>query len=203
MPLQGSNKHIGTAAIEYQSAQTTKYSALMLTPAASGSDIALAAEYKKKTAQAALAALHAEMEDLFAPFPGLSKLQDAMDKRREYDEKQYETLLEKAKKQSPQLLELLQKKRRLEKELETSGEMVFARHDERVAYDDDNAPFAMLKFEDKASGVPADAMETLMLIRRDILAAMEKSAETVYHPSDLTRTDFTGEYTYHKLLDDA
>lgn len=203
MPLQGSDKHIGTAAIEYYNAQTSKYGAVMLTPAASGNDIALAADYKKKTTRAALASLQAELEGLFAPFPGLFKLQETVDKHREYDEKQYTILLEKAKKQSPQLAELLQKKRQLEKELETSGETVFARYDERVAYDENNAPFAILKFEEKAACVPADGIETLMLVRKDILSAMEKSAGSVYHPSDLTRTDFTEEYTHHPLLDDA
>lgn len=203
MPLQGPNKHIGTAAIEYNNAQTTKYGALLLTPAASGNDIVLAAEYKKKTTRAALDSIQTELKGLFAPFPGLAQLQEAMDKRQDYDEKQYEALLEKAKKQSPQLIEALHKKRQLEKELETSGETVFARYDERVAYDEANAPFAMLKFEEKAACVPADGIETLMLVRRDLLSAMEQSAGDVYHPSDLTRTDFTGEYTYHKLLDDV
>jgi hypothetical protein len=69
-------------------------------------------------------------------------------------------------------------------------------------------PCDLLKLERDASNPFAAAEDldldrrlTLVLLRRELAKFLSGKGEDVYHPSDLTREDFSGDYDFHDLLD--
>jgi hypothetical protein len=62
-------------------------------------------------------------------------------------------------------------------------------------------PLALLKLRDCSPTDPADRRATLQSIRKEVAAFLEARGEIVFHPSDLTRDDFRGDYQPHDLLD--
>jgi hypothetical protein len=71
----------------------------------------------------------------------------------------------------------------------------------RTADDEDNPPLTLLKLADCAEDKFYDNRVAMDLIRRELTDFLEMQGETVYHPSDLTRRDFTTDFTPNELLD--
>ena len=73
--------------------------------------------------------------------------------------------------------------------------------DARYAYDCAHPPLALLKLEDCGDGGLTDRRTSLFLLRSAVAEALEARGEEVLHPSDLTRQDFSGDFSFHPLLD--
>jgi hypothetical protein len=75
------------------------------------------------------------------------------------------------------------------------------REETRLAYDRAHPPLALLKLEDCADPMFVDERTHLFLLRVAISAFLEARAEPVFHPSDLTRRDFSDDFRFNPLLD--
>jgi hypothetical protein len=71
----------------------------------------------------------------------------------------------------------------------------------RLAYDRAHPPLALLKLEDCADPVFVDERTHLFLLRVAISAFLEARQERVFHPSDLTRREFSDDFRFNPVLD--
>jgi hypothetical protein len=71
----------------------------------------------------------------------------------------------------------------------------------RLAYDCDHPPLALLKLDPSADAALTEPRTCLFLLRSAIAEFLEARGEAVFHPSDLTRPDFTDDFSFHELLD--
>jgi hypothetical protein len=73
--------------------------------------------------------------------------------------------------------------------------------DARLAYDCDHPPLALLKLAPSADAALTEPRTCLFLLRSAIAEFLDAKGEAVFHPSDLTRRDFTDDFSFHELLD--
>jgi uncharacterized coiled-coil DUF342 family protein len=75
----------------------------------------------------------------------------------------------------------------------------------RQEYDKKTPPYALLKFEDCDQEVFAESESgkklALYLLRLEFSEFVADLGEGSYHPSDLTRNNFSSDFTHHPLLD--
>jgi hypothetical protein len=75
------------------------------------------------------------------------------------------------------------------------------REDARLAYDRAHPPLALLKLEDCADEWLVDERTCMFLLRLAISEFLAARHERVFHPSDLTRSDFSDELDFNPVLD--
>jgi len=76
--------------------------------------------------------------------------------------------------------------------------------EQRQAYNRAHPPLDLLELTACASepfADPADTRTALVQLRRELARFLAGQGEEVYHPSDLTREDFTADFTHNPLLD--
>jgi hypothetical protein len=73
--------------------------------------------------------------------------------------------------------------------------------DKRLAYDRAHPPLALLKLEDCGEPAFDDPRTRLFLLRSAVASFLADRGEPVYHPSDLTRVDFSADFDHNELLD--
>jgi hypothetical protein len=71
----------------------------------------------------------------------------------------------------------------------------------RKAYDDAHPPLGLLKLADCTRDAFTEQKAALHLVRRELSRFLVERGEEVFHPSDLTREDFTADFTPHPILD--
>jgi hypothetical protein len=71
----------------------------------------------------------------------------------------------------------------------------------RAAHDARHPPLALLRLEPTWEPVLDERDAGMTVLRRDIEAFLAAAGESVHHPTDTTRTDFTGDFTRSHLLD--
>jgi hypothetical protein len=100
----------------------------------------------------------------------------------------------------PDFREWCDRRAELERRLNDINAASLDKPDERAKYDARFPPFALLKIAPPRDPF-ADAATVLMLVRREVSAYLAAQGVPVRHPSDLTRTDFTGDFTANPDLD--
>ncbi|MEY9912354.1 hypothetical protein ABIA35_008615 [Catenulispora sp. MAP12-49] len=73
----------------------------------------------------------------------------------------------------------------------------------RAEYDACHPPLALLRLEPTWSALFDERVAGLAVLRREIEAFLFAAGESVFLPTDLDRTDFRGDFTHHRILDDA
>jgi hypothetical protein len=73
--------------------------------------------------------------------------------------------------------------------------------DARLVYDCAHPPLALLKLAPPADAALRDPRTFLFLLRSAISEFLNAHGEEVFHPSDVTRRDFTDDFDHHELLD--
>jgi hypothetical protein len=76
------------------------------------------------------------------------------------------------------------------------------RPDKRLAYDCGHPPLALLRLEESGSPGLSDVHTSLLLLRRSISEFLTEAGEEVFHPSDLTRQDFSDDFSRNPVLDE-
>ena len=74
--------------------------------------------------------------------------------------------------------------------------------EKRITYDCENPPLDLLKLRSCTRDELADNATLLSLLRRDIVQFLSEKGEQAYHPSDLTRDDFSDDFVYIPIIDD-
>lgn len=72
---------------------------------------------------------------------------------------------------------------------------------DRREYDRSNPPFELIKLADCGASPFADRKTMLAMVRRELSDFFEQAGETVFHPTDLTRCDFSHDFETDKNLD--
>lgn len=73
--------------------------------------------------------------------------------------------------------------------------------DQRLAYDRAHPPLELMKIEPVAHEAFSRNRFPLSLLREAISEFLAEQGDDVVHPSDLTRRDFSDDFTYYQLLD--
>ncbi len=102
---------------------------------------------------------------------------------------------------NPRYRDLCNRERELDEEVLRVNRMALQNTAERLNYDKSNPPFELLKIADCSRDELADPRVVAAVLREEIAAFLTGRGEAVFHPSDLTRTDFTGDFTHNPILD--
>lgn len=73
----------------------------------------------------------------------------------------------------------------------------------RAEYDARQPPLALLRLEQTWSPLFDERETALAVLRRHTEAFLAAAGEAVFHPSDVSRTDFSGDFARNPLLDDV
>jgi len=194
--------------------QHTRYEELGIAPEAAPDEVREAKGAAVSRIVELKAAIIQTLNDVYRQVPGLDEAYQtierlknstesgALDELRD-DQKRLAKLEQSATKISPEFLELrkqLDDFGRAERRINTEA---FDNPEARAAYDDDTPPLALLKLADCAEDIFSDNRVALHLIRQELSTFLGEQGETVFHPSDLTRRDFTADFTPNELLDGA
>ena len=71
----------------------------------------------------------------------------------------------------------------------------------RLAYDRAHPPLALLKLESCADPVFVDRRTRMFLLRMALSEFLIARQEQVFHPSDLTRGEFSDDFSFNPALD--
>ncbi len=108
---------------------------------------------------------------------------------------------ERAQQANPRYQELRRRADQLAREEIELNNIPLDRPEGREAYDAAHPPLALLKLTACARDQFVENRHAIHLIRRELTAFLTEQGEEVFHPSDLTREDFSNDYVRHSLLD--
>lgn len=89
----------------------------------------------------------------------------------------------------------------LEHQLHEANLMPIQNAEERLEYDRHHPPFELMKLADCMSSPLDDTKVMLYEVRKELSGFLEQMGEEVFHPSDLTRTDYFHDFTRDQNLD--
>jgi len=193
------------------SAHSGEYARLGVTPDATQEEIRAAVgdaerrlNREKRAAQQELEAVYGQVDGLREAYRERDELLGAEvdpDRARQVRER-LSALEAKAMGVSPHLRTLRERLERIEDQLKQLSATPLNRADSRAKHDQDHPPLALLKVEDGARDAFAtEPRVALTLLRRETSAFLSRQNETVFHPADVTRRDFSSDFTYAQLLD--
>jgi len=150
---------------------------------------------------------------VFSQIPELEKLTREVEQAHQQDSKcdpkelnrrhkELARLETEARKIEPGYLRLNQQLEEIDREINEINNLRLESPEVREKYDRSTPPCALLKISRPPFLLFSDRRVTMYLIREEIVRFLEKEKNSpCYHPSDLTRTDFTSDYIYNDLLD--
>jgi len=140
--------------------------------------------------------------------PTLKKIELASKKTKDREKinaiiEQREQLEKQAMEFDPDYKDNMAKVADFEKQVSELNVMKLDNIQKRKNYDQSHPPCALLKLKDESSPVFVDPDVALYQIRMRISRFLEKEKGVgCYHPSDLTRSDFTSDFNYNPELDE-
>ncbi len=141
-----------------------------------------------KDAYQAVKALHAQGEDA-----DQEKLREA--------QKRVAELERKAEAVNSHFKHLRERSAGLELKVNEVNRLALHSPEARLAYDKANPPLELLKLAKCTRDEFTDSRVALTLLRRELSAFLTARREEVFQPSDLTREDFSTDFTFNLLLD--
>ncbi|WP_371663788.1 hypothetical protein [Streptomyces sp. NBC_00280] len=96
---------------------------------------------------------------------------------------------------------LLQARGASEDEIAAAHAVNLENAEARAAHDSRHPPLPLLRLEPTWEPVLDERDVGLTVLRREIEVFLAAAGEEVHHPTDTTRTDFTGDFTRTHLLD--
>jgi hypothetical protein len=102
---------------------------------------------------------------------------------------------------NPRYRDLCNRERELGEEELRVNQMALQNPSARQDYDKSNPPFELLKLADCARDELDDPRFAAARLREELVAFLTARKEPVFHPSDLTRSDFSGDFTHNPILD--
>ncbi len=134
-----------------------------------------------------------QLGQVYAELPDLN--------RTDLEAQQRTRLEQRALSMLPDYYALRDRARQLEEEINELNQLPLLSPESRLTYDRRTPPLELLKLADAAPDWFFDNRLALALLRREVADFLALRGEPVYHPSDLTRTDFSGDFTYHPSVD--
>lgn len=110
-------------------------------------------------------------------------------------------LEERARGVEPKFLSLREEAVDLERQIHDVNLSPIGNSKDRQAYDQANPPLELLKLADCRTDFFSDNAVALRLLRREVEAFLQAAGEPLTYPTDLTREDFTSDFTFNRNLD--
>ena len=101
----------------------------------------------------------------------------------------------------PEYRGLRREKDELHKRLIEINGIVISDPKGRADYDLEHPPLSVLRLADCGPDLLGDHPDALPLLRAEISRFLEEKGERVFHPTDVTRRDFSGDFSHAPLLD--
>jgi len=103
---------------------------------------------------------------------------------------------------NPRYGELCETLSRLNDHIQQINKISLQNAENRLEYDRGHPPLELLKLAECTRDEFIDRRQVLPLIRRDLVEFFAAHGEEVFHPSDLTREDFSGDFQHLVFLDE-
>ena len=191
--------------------ESTEYARLGVAPDATQEEILAAVGHAERRLASEQLAVQRQLQDVYNQVDGLRDVYrerddvlatDADADRLQQVSERLSKLEPKAVAVNPRFTTLRDRLKSIEDQLRQLSATVLYRTDSRAEYDQEHPPLALLKVEDGTRDTFAtDARVALTLLRRETAAFLTRQGETVRHTSDVTRRDFSSDFTYVQLLD--
>lgn len=190
---------------------STHYDTLGVRPEATAEELRDAMTELSASLRALQKAVVDELEEVRAKVPGLREAAAEVQKIQGEGENDPKRLAEAGRNLSrlelqavainPRYRDLCNRERELGEQMLRVNEMGLQNPSARQTYDKSNPPFELLKLADCARDELADPRLAAARIRDELAAFLAARGEPVFHPSDLTRSDFSGDFTHNQTLD--
>lgn len=191
--------------------QNTLYSKLGVDPEASEDELRTAKADFVRGLDRRKATVDSQVEQVFEQVEGLrqayAEQRDLANKGRGVEEalaaatRRVHLLEKQALALCPDFARLRQEAEALEAEINEVNSLGLEMPENRLNYDRQNPPLALLKLHEWPRAPFGDNKVALALLRRELAEFLAALGVDVFHPSDLTRQDFYGDFTHSDLLD--
>lgn len=184
----------------------TVYRELGLGPDASDEEVQAAKSLAVRRLDAEHRELERSLQQTYDEVPGLREayedvsadaaaLRDAQTRRAELEVRAVE--------QDPEFREKRRRSAEIVRRIEEINDQALEKPVNRRAYDRAHPPLALLKVEDCAVDQFLEGATRLYLLRKDVAGFLSERGVAVFHPSDLTREDFSSDFAFNPILDDG
>ncbi|MFM9966072.1 MAG: hypothetical protein ACKV2Q_33240 [Planctomycetaceae bacterium] len=189
--------------------RTGLYGDLGLSPEATAEEINEARLEQSSRLKSQLASVNRELDVVYQRLPGLREAKvELTTAQSKSDPAQLRaaqlklaSLEEQALRLQPQFKSLLTQQADLERRVNESALLPIQNPEERLKYDASHPPLELIKLADCATAPWNDRKTMLALVREELASFFEQAGEPVFHPSDLTRSDFSHDFTHDPTLD--
>jgi hypothetical protein len=191
----------------------TAYHDLDIEPDASDEEVRWAKYARSERLKGEQRELEKKLQEVYGQVAGLREayrtVQDLHGQGAELDEgllqeaqQQLRALEHEAQRIDPEFRKNRERVGELKDQIEQLNNMALDSPEKRLEYDQLNPPLALLRLVDCARlGFLDDARTTLFLVRRAVAEYLAQRIDHVFHPSDLTREDFSHDFTANSILD--
>jgi len=190
----------------------TAYDDLGIDATASDQEVRWAVDEKKRQLATKRDEFRGRVDDVIAKVPGYKGVLDRVAELKRLNELSHSAesadlekvliqMERKALQEDPKFLENRVLCEKLDKEIHQWSERSLDNPDERTKYERKHPPLALLKLWDCGQAQFTERRVAMLLIRREVASFLEGKGERVFHPSDITRTDFHGDYQMNELID--
>jgi hypothetical protein len=107
-----------------------------------------------------------------------------------------------AAKVNPQFKQLRARAIELELKINEINRLALQNPEARLAYDRSTPPLELLKLASCTLDEFTNNRTAIVLLRRELSAFIANRGEEVFQPSDLTRANFTSDFSFNSILDD-
>jgi chromosome segregation ATPase len=199
--------------------QNTFYQELGLDPEATKEEVTDAISNRKQELREQMVGIGKKLNDIYAAVPGLKeteteiatlRLENKDDRPAEKEGKlrvarnRLDELERKAISFNPEFKHLHSQMQILKQKEEDLNISPFSTPEKRLEYDQQNPPLELFKLSNCQRNDLFDRSRNnicLTILRRELSAYLAKQQEEIFHPNDLTRVDFSGDYSHTPLLD--
>jgi chromosome segregation ATPase len=193
---------------------TSAYTLLKIDPEATVEEIREAKQEVISDLRSRLDAVNAALQKVHSAVPGLREAQRRL-KELTAEKSENVNAAELARAQhdmaaiqkqvraiNPAFPELEEKAADLDRQINEINSMMLEKPSARAEHDAQHPPLELLKLEDCRQDDFRDNRVAISLLRQELSAFLEKRGEQVYHPSDVSRRDFTADFSFCPLLDE-
>jgi hypothetical protein len=192
--------------------RNTSYQLLDVDPEATAEEISAAQTSIVGALKKEQDAVNRNLKAVYESVPGLEKAYKAVEgllaKGKQADPAELRRaqvnlakLEQKAKKIAPGFQELRERFQELGEKIHNINNLGLHDPSIRLAYDMRTPPLSLFKLADCGQAWFKDNTNILYLLRRELSEFITAKGEVVFHPSDLTRQDFSGDFSFNPILD--
>lgn len=158
---------------------------------------------RQKTIQRELDAVYQKVPGLREAWEKLKTLEEAEGDAEEFRETQLKlaALEEKAMQVHPEFKALRDTMGETQHRIHEINSMPIQNPEDRLEYDQSHPPLELIDLADCGASLLDDPKVMLRMVRLELSEFFEQSGEAVFHPSDLTRNDFSHDFTQDRNLD--